>query len=144
MVYTKLFKDIIILQRGYNPPTQKRVGGLYPLVSSSKIDGKINVYKVTGPGVVTGRSGTIGEVQYIEDNYWPLNTTLYVTDFKNNVPKYIYYWLSNFPLSAYATGTSVPTLDRNDLFNLQCKINDVQKQHHIVDNITKGEEIYEN
>ena len=144
MVNTKLFKDIIMLQRGYDLPTHKRISGMHPLVSSSKVDGKINSYKVTGPGVVTGRSGTIGEVQYIEDNYWPLNTTLYVTDFKNNNPKYIYYWLSNFPLSSYATGTSVPTLDRNDLFNLKCQINDIQTQHHIVDNIPKGAEIYEN
>ena len=130
---SKLFKDIVTLQRGYDLPTQKRVAGNYPLMSSSHMDGSVSSYKVKGPGVITGRSGTIGEVLYTDRNYWPLNTTLYVSDFRGNNPKYIYYWLSKFPLSKFSSGTSVPTLDRNDLFSIKTYVNELKIQEHIVD-----------
>ena len=51
-----------------------------------------------GPGVVTGRSGTIGKVTFVEDDYWPHNTALWVTDFKNNMPKFIYHFYSRYQL----------------------------------------------
>lgn len=37
---------------------------------------------VEGPGVITGRYGTIGQVFYVKKDFWPLNTTLYVRDLK--------------------------------------------------------------
>ena len=52
------------------------------MYSSSGRSGSHNEAAVQGPGVITGRYGTIGEVLHTEDDYWPLNTTLYVSDFK--------------------------------------------------------------
>ena len=72
-------------------------------------------YKAKGPGVVTGRSGTIGKVTYVESDYWPHNTSLWVTDFKGNNPKYVYYVYKYIGLSKYASGSGVPTLNRNDV-----------------------------
>lgn len=88
-------KDIAPLQRGFDLPTTEMCPGNYPVVMSNGIGGYHSTYKVNGPGVVTGRSGTIGKLQYIEDNYWPHNTTLWVTNFYGNNPKYIYYLYQN-------------------------------------------------
>ena len=129
---TKRFEEIITLQRGYDLPEQKREIGTYPLVSSNGISSFINKFKCTGPGVVTGRSGTIGNVFYVNNNYWPLNTTLFVKDFHDNDPKYISYWLSRFNLIDFANGASVPTLNRNELTGLECVIHSIDEQHHIV------------
>lgn len=74
--------DLIELKRGYDLPSQSRKDGQFPIVSSSGITGYHAEPKVQGPGVVTGRYGTLGEVFYIEENFWPLNTSLYVRDFK--------------------------------------------------------------
>jgi type I restriction enzyme S subunit len=82
-------------------------------VTSSGIKDTHSEYKVKGPGVVTGRSGSIGNVFYVEDKFWPLNTALYIKDFKGNNVKYVYYFLKSFDLSKYSTGTGVPTLNRN-------------------------------
>ena len=70
---------------------------------------------VSGPGVVTGRSGTIGKVNFIESDYWPHNTTLWVTSFKGNDPKFVYYLYLNVGLERFGTGSGVPTLNRNDV-----------------------------
>ena len=129
---TKRFENIITLQRGYDLPESRRESGSVPLVSSNGATSFISEKKVVGPGIVTGRSGTIGKVFYVESDYWPLNTTLYVKDFHGNNPKYIYYWLSTFPLARYANGASVPTLNRNELTGLLCNIHNAVEQNHIV------------
>ena len=67
--------DILTLQRGFDLPERNRQVGNVPIVSSSGISGYHNVAKVCGPGVVTGRYGTLGEVFYINEDFWPLNTT---------------------------------------------------------------------
>ncbi|MBI4515807.1 MAG: restriction endonuclease subunit S [Deltaproteobacteria bacterium] len=74
--------DVINLKRGHDLPDSQRQDGEIPVVSSSGITGHHSEPKAKPPGVVTGRYGTIGEVFYVEEDYWPLNTALYVTDFK--------------------------------------------------------------
>lgn len=83
--------DFAPLQRGFDLPVDTIVEGEFPVVFSNGILKKHKQYKVAAPGVVTGRSGTIGNVTYVENNYWPHNTALWVTDFKNNLPKFVYY-----------------------------------------------------
>lgn len=90
--------EIITLQRGHDLPKRERKEGSVPIVSSSGITGFHNESKSVGPGVVTGRYGTLGEVFYIEQNYWPLNTTLYVRDFKGNDPRFVSYFLQTLDL----------------------------------------------
>ena len=89
--------------------------GPYPVVCSTSIMGYHNEYKVKAPGVVIGRSGTLGEVQFIDTDYWPHNTSLYVSDFKGNSPKFIKYFLQLFGTGNVGGGSAVPTLNRNHL-----------------------------
>ena len=83
--------------------------------------------------MITGRSGSIGKVFYIEDDFWPLNTTLYVRDFHGVDPKFIYFLLSGFDLESYAGGTGVPTLNRNDVHGKFVNVpTDISEQQRIV------------
>jgi type I restriction enzyme S subunit len=109
----KKLGEVCILQRGLDLPTRSRLEGEYPLVSSSGIIDCHNEGPAQAPGVVTGRSGSIGNVFYIEKNFWPLNTVLYVKEFYGNNPRLIYWLLNHFDLKRFATGTGVPTLNRN-------------------------------
>jgi type I restriction enzyme S subunit len=109
----KRLEDVCVLQRGFDLPTRSRVHGDFPLVSSSGISDTHNEGPVKGPGVATGRSGSIGNVFYIQEDYWPLNTVLYVKQFHGNDPKLVYWLLKHFDLKRFATGTGVPTLNRN-------------------------------
>ncbi len=107
------FEEVIRLRRGFDLPMQDRTPGKYPLLASNGVIDFINEFKVIGPGVVTGRSGTIGKVNYIEENYWPLNTTLYSEDLHENNPQYLLYFLQIYDLERFVRGTGVPTLNRN-------------------------------
>jgi type I restriction enzyme S subunit len=109
----KKFIDVCVLQRGFDLPKRLRQEGEFDLVTSSGIKDTHFEYKVEPPGVVTGRSGSIGNVFYIQKKFWPLNTALYIKDFKSNNEKYVYYFLKSFDLARYASGSGVPTLNRN-------------------------------
>jgi type I restriction enzyme S subunit len=105
--------DLFILQRGYDLPIQDRIDGQFPIISSSGINGNHFEFKVKAPGVVTGRSGLLGNVFYVMENFWPLNTTLYIKDYKIATPLYGYFFLRTLDLSLYNAGSAVPTLNRN-------------------------------
>ncbi|MGH2507784.1 MAG: restriction endonuclease subunit S, partial [Ktedonobacteraceae bacterium] len=100
--------DVITLQRGFDLPSSRREVGNVPIISSSGISGTHSCAKVTSPGVVTGRYGTIGQVFYVETDFWPLNTTLFVSDFKKNNPRFVSYFLQCIDLQALNDKTSVP------------------------------------
>ena len=108
-------KDVAPLQRGFDLPKSKINEGPYPVLFSNGIGGWNSEYKAKAPGVVTGRSGSIGNVVFVEQNYWPHNTSLWVTSFFDNYPRYIYYLYQHVDLSKFGTGSGVPTLNRNDV-----------------------------
>ena len=83
------------------------------------------------PVVVTGRSGSLGQVQYIDQKCWPLNTSLYSKDFRGNHPKYVYYYLQMMHLEQYNAGAGVPTLNQNHLHNLKILVHGIEEQKRI-------------
>jgi type I restriction enzyme S subunit len=105
--------DLIELKRGYDLPTAQRRDGLVPICSSSGISGLHDEAKVKAPGVVTGRYGTIGQVFFLDEDFWPLNTTLYVRDFKGNEPRFVFYALGRVRFANYTDKAAVPGLNRN-------------------------------
>lgn len=109
----KPIEEIAHLKRGYDLPVQSRIEGEVPVFAANGVVGYHDTAKANGPGVVTGRSGTLGSVQYAETGFWPLNTTLYVTDFHRNEPKYIEWFLRMYKLDRFHRGAGVPTLNRN-------------------------------
>lgn len=115
-------KNIAPLQRGYDLPLAKLKKGEYPVIGSNGTIFHHNEFKIKGPGVITGRSGTIGSVFFIEEDYWPHNTTLYVTNFYNNYPKFIYYLYNFCGFEQYSNGSGVPTLNRNDIHDIKIHI----------------------
>ena len=106
------FENAAVLQRGFDLPTQARQEGLVPIYGSTGINGYHDKAKVTGPGVMTGRSGTLGEVHYVDEDYWPLNTALWVKEFKRITPLFALFLMRQMDLKQYNGGVSVPTLDR--------------------------------
>lgn len=127
------FSELVFLQRGFDLPKKERTKGNYPLVASNGIIDNISEFMVKGPGVITGRSGTLGEVHYVEKNYWPLNTTLFSKDLKNNDAKFVFYFLKNFDVSRFGAGSGVPTLNRNDLHKLKIRLPPLIEQQQIAE-----------
>jgi type I restriction enzyme S subunit len=115
----KYFMDFIKLNRGFDLPDDKIVEGEYPVIASTSVKAYHNRYKVNAPIITTGRSGSLGTVIYVNQNGWPLNTALYVKEFKGNEPLYVYYTLKNIDFESFNSGAGVPSLNQNHLHKLK-------------------------
>ena len=109
---------VMTFHRGYDLTKNNMVPGKYPVVGSTSIIGYHNQYKISGPGIVTGRSGSLGEYQLIWGNFWPHNTSLYVSDMKGHHVLYLYGMLQTVDFSSLNNGGAIPTLNRNTLSNI--------------------------
>ena len=123
--------EVVELKRGYDLPAADRRPGRVPIISSSGPSGWHNVSKVRAPGVVTGRYGTLGEVFFVTDDYWPLNTTLYLRDFKGNDERFVAYFLRSLDFQSFNDKSSVPGLNRNDLHLHPVSVPPVAEQKQI-------------
>ena len=133
----KRIEEFAPLQRGFDLPNRERIHGNYPVVYSNGVVNYHHKYQVKGPGVVTGRSGTIGNVHYIESDFWPHNTSLWVKAFINSAPKFVYYLYKHIGLSRFASGSGVPTLNRNDAHSFNIALpSDIKEQQAIADSLT--------
>ena len=107
--------DLCTLKRGYDLAGAIRKPGNVPVISSAGFKSSHSEAKVKGPGVITGRYGTIGDVFFVEEDFWPLNTTLYVQDFKGHPVRFIFHALQGIDYGIYSDKAAVPGINRNDL-----------------------------
>lgn len=112
--------DFLVLQRGFDLTKKQAIEGSIPVYSSSGITYYHNEAKVKGPGGITGRKGSVGPVYLVNEDFWPHDTTLWVKDFRGNLPEYIKIFLISMELNKYDEASSVPTLNRNNVHCVQC------------------------
>ena len=124
---------VVTLQRGFDLPTADRRPGIVPVISSSGQSGSHDTAMVNAPGIVTGRYGTVGEIFWIEKDFWPLNTSLFVKDFHGNYPLFIYYLLQRVNLKRLSDKTGVPGINRNDVHKIKVLVPPIAEQKRIVE-----------
>ena len=138
------FDNFVSLNRGFDLPDDKIIEGKYPVIASTSIKAYHNQFKVKAPIVVTGRSGSLGKVQYVDEDGWPLNTALYAKDFHGNNPKYVYYFLQTMHLEQYNAGAGVPTLNQNHLHSLKILIHKLPTQQKIASILSAYDNLIQN
>lgn len=126
--------EFALFQRGFDITKNAQVStGSVPVVSSGGVKSFHNASAATGPGVVIGRKGSIGSVHYVETDYWPHDTTLWCTDFKGNVPKFVFYRMQQLDMKRLDSGATNPALNRNFLHAELVSWPAVPQQQEIVD-----------
>ena len=138
------FEDFVTLQRGFDLPKTEMRDGPFPVVGSTSVIGYHNDFKVEPPGVVTGRSGSLGTVQLVREPYWPHNTSLWVRDFKGNDPRFVYYRLQELDLARFNAGAGVPTLNRNHLDSLEVDVPPLPVQLRVAGILSAYDDLIEN
>lgn len=118
--------DIINLRYGKALKTEERVLGKYPVVGSSGIVGFHNIPLVKSPGIVIGRKGTIGEVIWMDEDFYPIDTTFYIEDRINaDGLFYHYYLLSLQDFNRIGSDSAVPGLNKNQALMNKVTIPDI-------------------
>lgn len=132
----KKLKWVFRLSRGFDLSNEQFVEGKYPVQGSNGAIGFHNKFTTKGPGITVGRSGSVGEVNFITTDFWAHNTALYVINTKNNI-KYIYYLLKILNLKELSSGSAVGTLNRNYVHILGIPLPPLPEQQAIVAHIEK-------
>lgn len=135
--------EVITFQRGFDLPSSQRLPGGVPVISSGGQTGWHKEAKVPSPGIVTGRYGSVGEVYYIHKPFWPLNTTLFVSDFHGNFPLYIFYLLQSLDFFRFSDKTGVPGVNRNDLHRIRIEHPPLPEQKKIAEILSTWDEAIE-
>lgn len=111
----RMLARVLTLQRGVDLTDAQRRPGDVPVITTAGVVGMHDESVATGPGVVIGRYGTVGNIHWVEGPYWPHNTTLYVREFFGNEPRWCYYLLRAYPYAALQARAAVPGINRNEM-----------------------------
>jgi len=113
------FEEVCTLEYGSSLPKAKRLEGPFPVVGSNGITGFHKEFLIEGPAIIVGRKGSAGEVNWIQENCFPIDTTYWVKQTNPNESDlaYLYWVLQSLNLSKLKGGAGIPGLNRNDVYN---------------------------
>jgi type I restriction enzyme S subunit len=104
---------IAYLEYGASLPEEKRKKGNCPVYGSNGIVGYHSKALVDGPGIVVGRKGTVGAVSWADKDFWPIDTTYYISAKEcKEYLKWMFCLLSSLNLGRLNITTGVPRLNR--------------------------------
>ncbi|BAZ79970.1 restriction endonuclease subunit S [Sphaerospermopsis kisseleviana CS-549] len=127
----KRVKYAFLLQRGYDLSRDEMEEGKYPVCASNGIIGYHTSFNVKAPSITVGRSGSVGEINYIDQDFWAHNTALYVKNFINSDSRFIFYLLKTLDIKSLSWGTAVGTLNRNYIHDLFSGFPPLEEQEKI-------------
>lgn len=108
-------KNRLWLEYGSGLTDAERCDGVFPVFGSNGQVGFHDAYLVEGPGILVGRKGSVGEVHFSENHFWPIDTVYYVRRLKDDDDwRYLYYLLTFLNLDQLNAATGVPGLTRRD------------------------------
>lgn len=126
--------DVVELQRGHDLPSRERRDGVVPIIGSFGVTGFHDEARYAGPGVAIGRSGaSIGKATFVSTSFWPLNTCLFVRDFKGNDPYWVYRLLDGIDFASFNSGSAQPSLNRNFLRSIPVPLPSIPEQQAIAE-----------
>ncbi|QSA98294.1 restriction endonuclease subunit S [Methylococcus sp. EFPC2] len=142
---TTTLGELISLQRGYDLTEMQRRPGNVPIVGSAGVHGYHDTARAKGPGVMLGRSGaSFGKVTFIREDYWPHNTTIFVTDFKGNEPLFVRYLLESLDFSSLNSGSAQQSLNRNFVYPVKVPKVSLPEQRRIAGILSAYDDLIEN
>jgi type I restriction enzyme S subunit len=104
--------------------------GFVPVYGSNGPVGHHDESLVSGPGIVVGRKGNPGTVTWVHSDFYPIDTTFYLTrisDESVSLP-YLRYALDELRLGSYGSDSAVPGLNRNMAYGLQLIVPDTKTE----------------
>ncbi len=131
----KRLKYVCLLQRGHDLPKEYFKQGNIPVYGSNGVIGYHNKSTTLGPSIVVGRSGSAGSVNFVAQDFWAHNTSLYVKESYGNNWGFLFNLLNTIDIKMIANGSAVPTLDRKNVHQVMVAYPEKKEQIVISDYI---------
>lgn len=138
-------RDICEFKYGKNLPESKRVPGKYKVYGSSSVTGTHNEFLVKGPGIIIGRKGTVGKVQYSKEDFFPIDTTYFVDIDSEQVNLlFLYYRLPLCGFEGMNSDAAIPGLNRTAAINCKINLPPLPTQQKIANILSAYDDLIEN
>jgi len=121
------------LAYGKGLPARARVEGNVPVYGSGGLTGWHDEALVSGPGVIVGRKGTVGEVHWSQGPFYPIDTTFYVQPIRDLPKLFLYFVLRSLGLHGMNSDSAVPGLNRHALLAREIPLPEAVPLRNFVD-----------
>jgi type I restriction enzyme, S subunit len=108
----KKLENVVELAYGKALKEEDRVPGIYPVFGSSGIIGTHKSFLVKAPGIIVGRKGNVGSINWSEQDFYPIDTVYFV---KSNLNFYFLFFLLQ-SLNFINNDAAVPGLNRSQAY----------------------------
>jgi type I restriction enzyme S subunit len=136
----KVHKVIDILKLEYGKgldEVDREVDGIYPAYGANGIKSRTNKFLYDKPSIIVGRKGSAGELTFVNEKFWALDVTYYVThDSSKTDLVFLYYALKMMNLPSLAKGIK-PGISRNEVYNISVTLPTLSQQKQLVSDIKK-------
>lgn len=117
---------------GKSLAASSRDGGAFPVYGSNGVVGAHSSTVTTGPAVVIGRKGSLGEIAYSDRPCWPIDTTYYVDSTATKADlRWLAYRLTELGLTGLNRAAAVPGLNREDAYRQRLLLPPIDEQRRI-------------
>jgi type I restriction enzyme S subunit len=119
--------------------------GQFPVYGSSGEIGKHNAAFIEQPTIIIGRKGSVGAVTYAPTGGWAIDTTFYTEIINPNEVdlRYLYYALKTSNLARHTITTSIPGLNRDDIYRTSIFLPLIDEQRRIAAILDKADALRE-
>lgn len=127
--------DVLQLNYGKALSAKVRDNIGFPVYGSNGIVGYHSQPLLSGPVLLVGRKGSIGEVHFCDGACSAIDTTYFVSEFYGQPIRYWFHRLRSLPLADLNRATALPGLNRQDVHELDIEIPPLAEQLRIVEKI---------
>jgi type I restriction enzyme S subunit len=123
---------LVTLKYGKSLPQSQRIAGSFSVYGSNGPIGSHIKPLITGPAIIIGRKGSIGELHFTENPCYPIDTTYFINDFFGQSPRFIFFLLKKLGLTELNRASAIPGLNREDAYALPILLPPIPEQQRIV------------
>lgn len=129
------WKELLEIRSGKNQKTVIDPNGQYPIYGSGGIIGYATEYLCPPKTTIVGRKGTINFPIFVNESFWNVDTAFGLIPSSKLLPKYLYYFCCHFNFTALDKSTTIPSLAKRDLENIEMNVPPLDEQSRIVTRI---------
>lgn len=129
------WNDVLSIISGKNQKVVADSSGQYPIYGSGGIMGYANNYLCEAGTTIIGRKGTINRPIFVNERFWNVDTAFGVFPGEMLHPKFLFYFCQSFNFKALDKSTTIPSLAKRDLLNIEMPVPSFPEQEHIISRI---------
>lgn len=131
----KKWSDVLTIVSGKNQKAVEDSNGQYPIYGSGGIMGYASSYLCDAGTTIIGRKGTINSPIFVNEPFWNVDTAFGISPGNELHPKYLYYFCCFFNFKELDKSTTIPSLAKRDLLQIQMPVPSISEQDRIVSKI---------